>query len=66
MKDLLDWKKHQGLDHFHGFPKKQLVFDSRMQRSMVLPLNKDEKPRSFISNYLKVHSIDPGPCKYET
>lgn len=29
-------------------------------------MNKDEKPRSFIENYLQVHKIDPGPCKYET
>ena len=48
-----------------GYPKgKWPKFDAKTDRSTEFSVPKDNKPRAFIDNYIKVHSIDPGP-KYK-
>lgn len=41
--------------------EKYPAFDAKLDKAPNFTCSKDQKPRTFLDDYVKKHSLDPGP-----
>ncbi len=62
--DMVASSKKNGLEMYGlpNFPEGRYPpFDARFDKPTVFGMSKDAKPRDFITQYRKLHKLDPGP-----